>query len=73
MELDALEINFFYFRTMKHEHSLNYVCSCRTRVRVVHRRDTDTYGYIELCHSLKLLLVSMCQRLCRVCACVCAS
>ena len=35
--------------------------------RIQHRHDTDTYNYIELCAFLKLLVVSACQCLCRIC------
>jgi hypothetical protein len=48
------------------------VSRCRTRVRVGHRHNTDTYNYIELCHFFKLLSVSTCQCPCRVrCPCLC--
>jgi hypothetical protein len=37
------------------------VCSCRTRIDVGYRHNTNTYNYNDLCHFLKLLLVSICQ------------
>jgi len=43
------------------------VFCCRTYIV----SDTDAYNYIKLCDFLKLLMVSMCQCLCRVrCSCL---
>jgi len=47
------------------------VSLCRTRIGVWHRHDTNTYNYTELCHFIKLLLVSACPRPCSVwCPCL---